>query len=152
MIGLIVGIGNSYRGDDAVGELVVKALKHYLPSNYSTIFVSGDLSGLIEQWRGVDHLLIVDAVVSGAVTGEIVCLDLTNNPLPSQIGLCSTHAFGLREVVELARVLRMLPPKVEFIGVNGQEFGLGTVTTELVDKSIQQAVDLITNKFLLRNN
>lgn len=93
---LILGIGNSLRGDDACGSLLARALKERLrikvidagssPENY--------LGSIVKKNPAL--LLLVDAVDFGASPGEIKLFDLkdiksdgffmTHNPTPETIG------------------------------------------------------------------
>jgi hydrogenase maturation protease len=74
----------------------------------------------------VENVVLVDAVSSGAEAGTIFRFNLAQQALPDEFNLYSTHAFGVPQAVELARVLQKLPPRISFIGVEGECFEAGT--------------------------
>lgn len=111
---LIIGCGNPDRGDDAVGLLVARQLRE---AGLDAREHTGDMLLLIDLWSGYDDVIIVDAMVSGAPAGSIAIFDPQTGQLPTQQLHSSTHQFGLAEVVELARTLDRLPPKLTIYGI-----------------------------------
>jgi hydrogenase maturation protease len=65
----------------------------------------------MEAWRGVETVIIIDAVMSGAEPGTIRRLDAKTQPLQKDAFRCSTHAFGVAEAIELSRARGELPQK-----------------------------------------
>lgn len=122
---LVIGIGNPDRGDDAFGRIVAREVAERAPPGVACLEHDGEPAGLMDGWQGAARVVLVDAVRSGRAPGEIVRFDLSRQPLPNDVAPCSTHAFGLAQAVELARVLGTLPPWVRFIGVEGAVFDIG---------------------------
>ncbi len=120
---LIIGIGNRFRGDDALGLLVAEAIQKEAPSAVKVIEHSGESASLIEAWQGYERVILIDAVRSGCQEGTLHFIDLTAQALPDHFHFHSTHAFGVAEAVELARVLGKLPASIVFYGVEGKSFG-----------------------------
>lgn len=138
---LILGIGNRYRSDDAVGPLVADRLAALgLPVREH----SGEGAGLIEAWSGAGSVIVVDATQSGATPGTIHRLDATAQPLPTAFFRYSTHRFGLAEAVETARALDRLPERLVVYGVEGRQFGFG----EALAPEIAEAVDEVVRRIL----
>lgn len=137
---LIVGIGNDYRRDDGVGLVVARALKAYNLPNTTVIETREAGAGLIELWTGADAVLIVDAVRSGATPGFLYAIDAHIHALPPGLTAYSSHAFGLAKTIELARVLKRLPPALLVYGIEGKEFGLGTGLSPAVERSVPALV------------
>jgi hydrogenase maturation protease len=106
---LIIGIGNEYRGDDAAGLIVARRLRERLADSFTVLEQSGDGVALMEAWRGVETVIIIDAVMSGAEPGTIHRLDAKTQPLPKDAFRCSTHAFGVAEAIELSRAMGEFP-------------------------------------------
>jgi len=146
---IIIGIGNRYRGDDALGCLLVDQIRDALASkslrnqritnNVAIIEHDGEPAALIDCWQGYSSAILIDAVSSGATAGSLHRIDLQVQALPDQFRSYSTHAFGIAEAVELARVLGKLPPKLLFYGVEGESFA---ANTELSDTLKTAAVVL----------
>jgi hydrogenase maturation protease len=76
---LVVGIGNSDRGDDGVGPAVARRLRGRVPPGVSVLERGGDALALIEDWEGVPSVIVVDAVAPITEPGRIHRHDLTRN-------------------------------------------------------------------------
>jgi hydrogenase maturation protease len=123
---LVIGIGNPDRGDDGFGPAVARALAERAPAGLACVEHDGEPTGLMDCWAGAARVVLIDAVRSGRPPGHIVRLDLAREPLAADIAPRSTHALGLAQAVELARVLGRLPPWIRFIGAEGTAFEPGT--------------------------
>ena len=78
----IIGIGNRFRGDDAVGLLVVKSLAGKVPAEVRTIEFEGDQTRLLEIMQTANAMIIVDAVQSSAAPGTVLRIDASNESVP----------------------------------------------------------------------
>jgi hydrogenase maturation protease len=122
---LVIGLGNDYRGDDAVGRVVARRLKTIEGDNVRVVEESGEGAALIEAWKGADFVVLIDAVHSGGAPGTIHRFDADAQPIPSRFFHYSTHAFSVAEAVELARALGQLPAKLIVYGIEGKTFDSG---------------------------
>lgn len=141
---LVIGIGNSACGDDAIGRIIVRRIKRRNLPFLRAIEHEGEGTFLMELWKGVGHVVVVDAVSSGSVTGTVHRFDALLQSLPAQLFNLSTHAFGLVEAVELARALKQLPSRLIVFGIEGSLFRVGSKPSV----AVQQAVPLIVNLVL----
>ena len=66
---LIIGLGNDYRGDDAVGRALARRLQAIAGDYVRVLEESGEGVALIESWKGGDFVILIDAVHSGAAAG-----------------------------------------------------------------------------------
>jgi hydrogenase maturation protease len=130
---LILGCGNADRSDDAAGLLVVRRLRELGVDAYEH---SGETLALIETWSGSRDVVVVDAVLSGAPPGTITVWDARNAPLPPDQFRCSTHAVGLAEAIELARVLDRLPAKLTLYGIEVVNFERGGAVSPRIADAI----------------
>ncbi len=146
---LIIGLGNPDCGDDGVGPLVVKALSHCLPDGVRVLTRSGDALALLEDWRGADAVLVVDAAALMSEPGRIHRIDAVREALPKMPPVSSTHAFGLSEVVELARILGTLPPRLILFAVEGSSFAPGAAMTPEVRAAADDLVVLLLDEVRL---
>jgi hydrogenase maturation protease len=137
---LIIGIGNEYRGDDAIGLIVARRLKGRLPDSSTVLEQSGEGAALMEAWRGVETVIIIDAVISGAEPGTIRRLDAKTQSLPKDAFRCSTHAFGVAEAIELSRAMGELPRSLIVYGIEGKNFAAGVGLSPEVEKAACEAV------------
>jgi hydrogenase maturation protease len=139
---LIIGVGNLYRSDDAVGILIARKFKDMASDRISVKEQSGEGTSLMEAWKGYDRVLIVDAVSSGASPGSIHRMDASREPIPSKFFSCSTHDFGVAEAIEMARALGQLPRQLQLFGVEGKNFQPG----EILSSEIEQAIELVADE------
>lgn len=122
---LVIGVGNPYRRDDAVGLVLARRLKDGLPGNVAVIEESGEGAALMEAWRGAAAVVIIDAARSGLAPGTVHRFDAHAGAIPTRLFHYSTHAFSVAEAVEMARALDQLPPRLVVYGVEGRDFSAG---------------------------
>ena len=122
----MIGVGNAWRRDDGAGLAVAEALGG--PG-------TGDPSRLIDLWAGAEHAIVIDAAASGAPPGTIRRFDAIAAPLPAGAAR-STHAFGVRDAVELARALDQLPVRLDVITIEGDDFADGFGLTVHVSRAV----------------
>ncbi len=140
---LVIGVGNEYRSDDAVGLVVARRLRQLSLGNVTVIEASGEGADLMESWKGADSVIIVDAASSGAKPGTIHRIDARAQRIPTGLLRYSTHAFSVGEAVELARAMNRLPPRMVVYGIEGERFDEGTVLSRAVQGSVDAVVDLV---------
>lgn len=138
--GLIAGIGNSFRGDDAAGPISVRQLRGRVPAGVSLIEEIGEPLALIEAWKDAAIVILIDAVSSGAAPGTIHRFEEIASRSIKPVFRSSTHAFGVPEVIDLARVLGRLPPMLLLYGIEGKTFEAGEELSAEVRLSIDDLV------------
>lgn len=142
----LVGIGNRYRGDDAVGLYVIELLEKLLPTA-SLATSDGEITGLLSLFENHDHVVIVDAVQMPGEAGSIVRLDGLSATL-SDTGLrSSTHAMGLAEAVEMARNLDRLPRRLTIYGIVGGQFDNSETMSAAVESAASRLVEQIIEEY-----
>lgn len=134
----IIGIGNDYRRDDAAGRIVARRFKTRTPPDVEILEETGEGTALLEAWRGAEDVFLIDAVQSGAPPGTLHRIDVWTQPLPVSLFRHSTHAFGIAEAVELARVLHQLPPRLIIYGIEGERFDAGVGLSPAVEKAVAE--------------
>ncbi len=150
--GLVIGLGNRWRGDDGVGPAAVAALRealaeHPAPPAVDVATATGEPAELMELWSGHDRVWLIDALVAGEAPGTLHRLD-GHEPLPHRSSH-SSHGIGLAQAVELARALDALPPRLTIHGVEPASLeegdrlspavaaALPTLVTSLLDEMAQ---------------
>jgi hydrogenase maturation protease len=131
---LVVGVGHPDRGDDAAGWLVAERLRDRLGDDAETEIaqLSADPAGLLTlpAWDAAAHVVLVDAVVTGAPPGSVEVLG-PDQPLPSPRA-SGTHDLDLVATLELARALGRLPRDLTIVGIEGVRFGVGDLPSPAV--------------------
>lgn len=113
---LIIGIGNEYCGNDAIGLIIAQKLKEDLP-DYD--LKTGAFSGieLLDAIEGYDNVILIDSVVSNELPpGEVVEFkieDFSNLRKFSYI-----HSMNIATALEVGRQLNMKSPeKIKVFGI-----------------------------------
>jgi len=140
---LIIGVGNPYRCDDGVGNVVARQLVPQVPPEITVLEQSGEGTALVEAWKGADLVIVVDAMESGAPAGTIRRFDAATKNIPAEDFRHSNHTFGLGGAIELARTLNELPATLIVYAIEGQNFDLGEELSEPVKKAVASVVSKI---------
>ncbi len=143
---LVVGIGSPDRGDDAVGPSVARAVAARGLHGVEVV-EHEDPTALLDLWTGHDLVIVVDAVRSGSPAGTLheletgACADVTRLPPGDPPRHGGTHAVGVLTVVELARALGRLPPRLVVLGIEATGFEHGAPLSAPVSAAVPRAVD-----------
>jgi hydrogenase maturation protease len=140
---LVIGVGNDYRCDDAVGLTIVRALKAKELSGTLCLESDGDGTTLMETWSQASRVIIIDAISSGAQPGTIHSFDVLTPPLPASYSFSSTHAFGVAEAIQLARTFGRLPASLIVYGIEGKNFVAGTQLSPEVERAVISVVERV---------
>jgi hydrogenase maturation protease len=154
---VVVGVGQTLRGDDAVGVLAVQAWQDSFPTTASRSEVRAEITelpglSLLESLSGAENGIIVDAVNSGRPAGEIYVLD--EEVLSAfEGGSGFAHGWGVAETIQLGRNLRRddLPPRIWIIGVEANQFEIGEPLSPEISENmpaIASTIDRLVNKLL----
>lgn len=144
---LILGIGQSLRGDDAVGLEAVRFWQAQHPESAAQVNVElSELPGLalLDQLEGMDAAILVDAVQSSASVGTIICLG------PDELASFSpeagsAHGWGVAETLQLGRSLvpSLAKCQVTLIGIAGGQFGMGAGLSPAVRAALEKVGDTV---------
>ena len=140
---VIIGVGNPFRGDDGAGIAVVHRLKGRFTSEVKLIEESGDGLLLLEAWRDASSVFVIDAMSSGGAPGTIRIVDAHKDLVPSKFFLCSTHAFGLTQAINLARILDRLSAEFLIFGIEGERFEPGSHMSPRVIAAVDEVATRI---------
>jgi hydrogenase maturation protease len=148
---IIIGIGNIFRGDDAVGLAASRKLRELGLPGVEILDFDGDISHLAEAWQEAREVVIIDAASSKAEAGTIYRFEAHAEPLPRKLfaTCCSCHAFGLAHQIEVARALRQLPPRLIVFGVEGKAFGLGSSLSPEVAAAVPEVIRRVLEELTL---
>jgi hydrogenase 3 maturation protease len=138
---VILGIGNTLKGDDGVGPLVCERLA----GNISAFVM--DVGTVPENYiarvakAGPENLLVIDAVDFCAAPGTIRLLG------PHEIASVafSTHTLSPRLFIDLLR--REVEVEVHFLGVQSSHTRFGAPLSEPVQAAVTMLVDLLGQVF-----
>ncbi len=144
---LVLGIGQSLRGDDSAGLQAVRMWQHDHPETAQKVQV--ELSelpglGLLDRLEGKDAAILVDALHTSEAPGTLHRLgpdDLAAFTTDAQ----SAHGWGVAETLVLGRSLYpgLAECRITLIGIVGSHFGLGTGLDPALQAALPQAAAMI---------
>ena len=142
---VIIGVGNSYHGDDAVGHVVASRLVKELDKQtpIRLLLESGEGRRLMTAWKNATLAILIDATLSGVEPGTLYRIDAVTQPLASTWWRCSTPAFGVAEAIELARILHELPARFLVYGIEGASFATGAPLSKAVERVIPDVLSQV---------
>jgi len=141
---IILGVGNSLKGDDGAGPRVCELLRGEtsaevidagtVPENYIQKIVG----------KGPEVLLVVDAVDFGGQAGALRVLR------PEQLDsvVISTHTLSPRVFVDM--ICGQIDVGVYFIGVQPAQVGLGEEMSGAVADSVNELADILAEIFAVQ--
>ncbi|MCB2178873.1 hydrogenase maturation protease [bacterium] len=148
---IVLGIGHTMRGDDAVGIAVVEKWAEENPhlGNHALVKIAYEpLPGLalLDHISGYDVAILVDAVLGGPGVSPGSLLYLTPEDLSGFTrGTGSAHGWGVAETLELGRTLKQadMPEKVIILGIGGKQVEIGEDMSPEVAQVVPQAVSTL---------
>jgi hydrogenase maturation protease len=140
---VVIGVGNAYRGDDAVGLAVAERVRGAVPNDVVVLECEQEPTRLVDAWEGADVAVVVDACVGEDAPGTVHRFDAGDGPLPARVFRSSTHAFGVGDAVELSRALGRLPVRLVVYGIGGASFAAGAGLSGPVESAVDGVVAAI---------
>lgn len=115
----IIGIGQPYAGDDGAGIAVLRVLRHdrRLPAGIS-LHETTDPARLVALLDGIRHAIVVDALVSAAPPGTVMCV--APEALAADAGAAySSHGIDVAAAIALARALAApaAAPRISIVAI-----------------------------------
>ena len=131
------------RGDDAVGLLVARQLRQTIGDRAEVIEAEMAGVNIVELMRGASVAIMIDAAQSGQRPGTVHRLDASTEPIAVRMHSPSSHALGLSEALELARVMGVLPETVIVYGIEVGNTEAGQPLSPPVAKALDEVVGLV---------
>jgi hydrogenase maturation protease len=143
----VIGVGNTFRCDDAAGLMVVRGLAK---EDFPQVVMAespGTGSSLPDAWKNVARVIIIDAVVTGGPPGTIYRFDAHALGATLPVSHSSTtHGWGLSEALAMGKVFQNLPPVLIIYGIEGKDFGLGDAVSPEVAAAIPEVIRRVTEE------
>ncbi len=135
----VIGVGQRYRGDDAIGLVVADRVRALAPPGVEVTSESADALSLLSALDGPDACVAIDAAQHGGAPGTILRLD-ADQVAATRGGATSSHGNALAEAIALGRALDSLPPRFRIVAVVGSNFHVGDPMSVDVQSAIPDAV------------
>ena|SRR5271165_2502329 len=133
---LVIGYGNSLRGDDAVGRRLAEAVEAWQAPNITVISLHQLVPELVENLQRATHVIFVDAVVcEGEVQLRRIAAAPENLPL--------NHYCGPGRLLALAAKLYRRCPSGWLLTIPGTDFDLSEDISPAAQVNVTTAVALV---------
>lgn len=130
---VVIGVGNTLRGDDGAGPAVVALLRDAVRSDVEIVAVDGEATELLSLLEGAASAFIIDASGSEGPAGTVRRFDASTSAVPQQKFASTSHGLGVAAVIELARALSRLPPQCVVYTIEGASFEVGAPVSPAVE-------------------
>ena len=146
---VVVGIGQTLRGDDAAGLEAVRRWEARYPDSAGRPGLRVEISelpglDLLNLLEGAQAAVIVDAVRSSAPPGKIHRLS-PDDLAAFTPDASSAHGWGVAETLQLGRTLSpsLAKCRLTLIGIEAGQMSMGAGLSPEVERVIDAASDLI---------
>ena len=149
----IIGIGSSLLTDDSAGLYVIEGLQRLSSIPGHVVLTNGGTGGIaiIDLLENVDHLIVVDAFLTGSRPGKIFEKEFDIADIQNSINLSFAHGFDLATVLKLytTTLEGNMPEKITIIGIEAQDIKtFSDECTQVVKESVLKVIDLILKKYI----
>jgi len=141
---LILGIGNSFQGDDGIGPKIVCDLEKLIhdPRLHFKTLITSNLD-LIDLIKGYDSLIIIDGIKTADQKPGNISQYSVENYIPT-VHLENYHDSSFKHIIQLGRELEIpLPQEIKVIAV---EIFERMVFSNLLSLQLQKKYSLILKK------
>ena len=135
---IVIGLGNRFRQDDAVGLVVARQLRKAVP-RVSIVEHEGDPLDLLSLWIGHDLAILIDALNAPEEAGHVRFLDPDVDAPPDRAAIVSSHGHSLWDAWDLACLLDQRPQRALIIAISGRNFGYGEELSPEVRRAVKAA-------------
>lgn len=142
---VIVGVGNTDRGDDGVGIVVAGIAGSLTGIAVRTV---NDPFDIVDAWGFADLVIVIDATKGASSPGAITVFDVGSDTFPPAFPSSSSHGLGLADAVALGKALGRLPNHLVVIGVEGATFegvGLSSQVSDAVDAAVGAVLEVMSH-------
>ncbi|MCJ7432376.1 MAG: hydrogenase maturation protease [Anaerolineales bacterium] len=146
---IVIGLGQSMRGDDGAGPQAVRQWQESFPETAGRLEVrveTLELPGLdlLSYLDGMDAAILVDAVQSSALPGTLHRFRL-NDTSSFTSDAQSAHGWGVAETLQLGCAIypSLAKCRVILIGLAGKDFEMGAKLSPEVEAALPEAVEMI---------
>jgi len=139
---LVIGVGNTLRGDDGVGVHVARALaRQPLPDNVEVLDGGTEGLSLLFEMERADRVVLIDAADMQRPPGEARTFDAAQLEQGTKLRFSSLHGMGVAEVLKLARSVGV-EPEVTVLAIQPGDVGLRDGLSETLTAKVPEYVEL----------
>jgi len=149
----VLGIGSPH-GDDQVGWLLLDQLQQSPCLTQADCLkihwekVSSPVTSLVNHLSVYDYILVMDAADLGLTPGESLFLEDAEAAFEHQETVVSSHAMGLQESWQLAKVLQMNLPRISLYLVQFEQTEPMAPMSQSLNDKIPDMLEIVTHVLL----
>lgn len=143
---LIIGIGNTLRGDDGVGPYMVRCLKKQeLPKGVACLELTAPDIILSETISDYKHIIIIDAIAD-PIHEPYRLYSLEQSPITKASSGFASHLVEWGFILTVAQEIYGHSPRTEMLGIGAFSFDFSeTISPECLD-NVKKAMEIINQK------
>lgn len=136
---VVLGLGNTLSRDEGLGVFALEPLRARLAGGEEIELLDGGVLGmsLLPLVESCSHLLVLDAVDTGAPPGTVTELSREEIPLFARLKL-SLHQLGFQEVLQFASVRGNLPERLGLVGAQPADLSVGVGLSPEIEAVLPQ--------------
>lgn len=146
---LVLGVGNLLLKDEGIGVRVVEALEQRYRFPEGVELLDGGTAGmeLMSAMADRDHLILVDAVRTGAAPATVV--RLAGDEVPAFFRTkVSPHQVGISDVLAALTITGEKPANVVVIGVVPKDLGTGLEMSPEIEGRVEELMDRVVDELI----
>jgi hydrogenase maturation protease len=141
---LVLGIGNRFMTDDAVGVKLVQRLQADYRFSPEVAVVDGgtETISLLPLLEGIERLLVVDAIEKGCTPGTVIRLSGDDLQVGFRFKISSCQ-FGVEDMLAAAELLDYAPREVAIWGVQPAALECGDELSPIVEEQFDTLLERV---------
>ncbi len=143
----VLGIGNTLKGDDGIGVVLVNQLQDKdIPGEIEFHEVGTSGMNILHYLKGLETAVIVDAIRSDGEPGDSVFF--RPDEVDSDIEVRSTHDANLLEAIELSEAVGERPDEVVIMGVIPKDMSIRDELSPALQQKLPELVEKLRDKII----
>jgi hydrogenase maturation protease len=136
---VVIGLGNSYRGDDGVGVVAAAELNRLALPGVRVVTGIAEPMGLLEAWSDAGLAIVIDGAVGTPPTPGRVRRCALSDVATAGAGL-SSHSVDVARTHALGRALGRVPDQLVLFTIEVAHTGHGVGLTPQVARAVPEVV------------
>ncbi len=144
----IIGYGNPFRRDDAIGIWIVSRLKYIWkpPEEKVEFWMGQQLVPEIAEWiKDADEVVFIDSSLKTAATEGWEFIRLS--PEKSRFSDNMFHSVDISDILSLVKREYGVLPSAWLLAVTGYDFSFGAGLTERAKRAAEKAIGFIMERY-----
>ncbi|MFP4202184.1 MAG: hydrogenase maturation protease [Candidatus Acetothermia bacterium] len=143
----VLGIGNTLKGDDGIGPVLVNRLKEKgIPDDVEVHEVGTSGMNILHYLKDLDSAVIVDALRSEGEPGDSIFF--SPDDVEEDIEVRSTHDANLLEAIELSATIGERPEEIVIMGIIPEDISIRDELSESLQDRLPELEEKLREEIL----